>query len=232
VEVTNACFTMPERIRAASMPKGFATPDGLIVRVAQCAFSNDPPQMGRSILFESRDGGYTMQFVSTIGTASDARWGNEGPCEPTATLLTNGDYLCVMRTGCDITGAPANGAPLLLARSSDQGRTWTRTKMSMGGVMPKILRMSNGLLVIATGRPGNRLYFSSDDGNTWGREVWLTSPQSLTTGYCDVLEVAPGRLLAVYDLFNTDTKGFWLWEPREVNAVYGVFVDVQHHLEP
>lgn len=47
-----------------------------------------------------------------------------------------------------------------------------------------------------------------------------------TSGYIDVCEVAPGRLLVVYDVHNTPSSKIWLWEPKEHNGVYGMYVDV------
>ena len=101
---------------------------------------------------------------------------------------------------------------------------------SHGGVYPKLIRMGNGVLVLAFGRCGNNLSFSLDGGRNWGREVALTYADVKTSGYCDVVEVGPSRLFAVYDLYNTDPARLWLWEPKEVNGVFGVFVDVKRIL--
>jgi hypothetical protein len=87
--------------------------------------------------------------------------------------------------------------------------------------------MSNGVLVLAYGRPGNNLIFSVDDGRHWGRELPLTAADVRTSGYVGIAEVSSNRLLAVYDAYDTDVTGLWLWEPKEVNGVFGAFIDVK-----
>lgn len=87
--------------------------------------------------------------------------------------------------------------------------------------------MGNGVVVCAFGRPGNSLIFSTDGGRTCGRELALTAADVRTTGYVDMIEGEPGCLLVVYDAYDTSLQKFWLWEPREVNGVFGVFVDVK-----
>ena len=178
-------------------------------------------------MLRSSDRGHTFA-ISTIATHADAPWGVEGANEPALVLLPDGELLCVMRTGGPGYGG-RNGFsyPLLEARSRDGGKTWKHRKMSISGVMPKLLLMSNGVLALATGRSGNALYFSLDGGRTWPSQIDLTPADVQTSGYCDVVEVSPGRLLAVYDMYDTDPKGIWLWEPKEVNGVFGVFVDVR-----
>ena len=49
-----------------------------------------------------------------------------------------------------------------------------------------------------------------------------------TSGYIDMIEVSPGRLLIVYDRIKEASSNVWLWEPpAPANVIYGVFVDVQ-----
>lgn len=212
--------------------RAVVTEDG---RVLCVAYGDATDRDGRPLpnygciasLFESRDGGRSFSLVSIVATKADAPWGN-GAEEPGLIQLPDGELLCVSRTGAPWTGTGmAIAHPLLASRSRDGGRTWTHTKMPIRGVVPKLELMSNGLLVLVTGRPGNRLYFSADGGRTWSPEVVITPHDRKTSGYCDALEVEPGRLLVVYDAMDTDPRGFWLWEPKEINAIFGVFVDVK-----
>lgn len=185
-----------------------------------------PENQYSTYLFESSDGGASFDYVSTIAGPRDTE--GHGPAEAALLATTNGELVCVMRTG--VVGYGGTGTafslPLLMARSSDGGKTWKRRHLSVGGVMPRLIRMSNGVLVMATGRPANRLLFSLDEGRTWGREVALTAADRKTSGYCSVQEVAPGRLLAVYDMVSTSRSGVWLWEPKEVNSLMGVHLAV------
>ncbi len=189
-----------------------------------------------SYLFESVDEGRTLTYVSTIATPEHAAWVKSrsierfnGPSEPALLALSDDELICVMRTGVAYGGTMSGKAaatPMLLARSLDGGQTWTHKRLRMPGVMPKLRRLSNGVIVLATGRPGNRLYFSYDNGHSWGRELNLSRPDMRTTGYCDIVEVEPGRLLAAYDVINSSLQRFWLWEPRRVNGVMGQYIDV------
>lgn len=192
----------------------------------------NPGQDGRSVsmVFRSTDGGFHYDYWSTAGTSLDAPWGLTGPSEPGVELLTNGDVVCVMRTGDSGAYSERGGkiTKMLQSTSKDGGRTWTKKFLNRPGVMPKLLQMSNGLLVCAFGRPGNNLMFSKDGGHSWGMETELTPVDLHSSGYIDMVEVEPGRLLVVYDAYNYSPVKFWLWEPPdEVNALYGRYVDVE-----
>lgn len=178
---------------------------------------------------ESLDGGRSWKTVSRIADAATAPWGNEGANESTIECLADGALVCVMRTGTRevVYKEKYVAEPMLLARSIDGGFTWEYTKLTQAGVYPRMLLMSNGILVLSFGRPGNNLVFSTDGGKTWGHEVAVTHADVKTSGYMDFAEVAPGRLLVVYDLHDTDKNGIWLWEPKGVNGVFGCFVDVR-----
>jgi hypothetical protein len=179
----------------------------------------------RTYLFRSTDAGRNFQFVSIVASKKDAPWGKLGPCEPAVLHLGQDELLVVMRT--DGIGMSPLGAlaPMLMARSMDGGETWERSRMSVPGAMPKLLQMQNGIIVLAFGRPGNNLIFSTNGGRSWGAETIITVNKK-TTGYLDLLEVEPGRLLVVHDLINEPLQDFWLWEPTRVNGLVGRYVDV------
>ena len=84
-----------------------------------------------------------------------------GFSEPTFDVLDNGKLLCVMRSG--------SPSPLYQAFSDDLGRTWTKPQpIAPNGVKPQLLKLGNGALVLASGRPGIQLRFSLDGtGNKW-----------------------------------------------------------------
>lgn len=193
----------------------------------------------RTAFMTSADRGRTWNVESFIAGPADTPWGTqwgtgfEGPNEPCIVVLPGDELLSVARVGMKIRSRwdpPKEAQRMVLSRSRDGGKTWRHSCMNAEGVFPKMIRMSNGVLVLAFGRPGNNLLFSTDNGRTWGRELAITGADGRTTGYCDVLEVAPGRLLVVFDGYNTDLKGFWLWEPKEVNGLLGVYVDVKRIL--
>jgi hypothetical protein len=207
-----------------SSPHGVLLPDGSVlchtsVRAAPNA------KKTHCLLFRSTDRGQTFEQYSVIAAPEDTPWGDEGGGESAMLRLPDGKLLCVMRTGT--TADPWRFADdMLQCESTDDGKTWTRKRLRRAGVCPKLLRMSNGILVCAYGRPGNYVMFSLDEGKTWVRPTALTANDAKTSGYIGLAEVAPGRLLVTYDLYDSPPRGMWLWEPEYMNAVYGVFVDV------
>ena len=79
--------------------------------------------------------------------------------------LPNGDVLCFMRTGGRYEG---QHTALAVSRSADDGQSWSAPEpVADRGVLPKACRMSNGVLAVIYGRPGDWLAFSRDDGHTW-----------------------------------------------------------------
>lgn len=208
---------------------GYESPDGKIWLAGYMLELKD--EHAGVILIGSSDGGVTFDEFKIVATIDQVRYSSEGPNECALWGFDDGEMLCVMRTG----GAYATGKskrtyvakPMLIARSTDYGDTWSYS-YGPRGVMPKLLEMENGVLVLAFGRPGCYLAFSTDRGKSWSKEVEIVPPSAKTSGYIDIEEFEPGRLLAVYDKYNTAQTGLWLWEPKICNTVYGVFVDVMN----
>ena len=75
------------------------------------------------------------------------------------------------------------------------------------GVQPRLLLLANGVVALAGGGghddyPGRRnlIVFSMDGkGEKWSHHTMLGAPTKVTTGYTDIVEVGPGKLLYVYD---------------------------------
>ncbi len=99
--------------------------------------------------------------------------------------------------------------------------------MDMVGVRPKLLLMSNGVLVLAAGRPGNHLYFSDDGGRSWIRSLALTEGGN-SSGYVDIAEVSPGRLLALFDISNAPDPTIRFGSQDKVCGIYAQTIDVEH----
>lgn len=213
--------------RGEVSPHGLSLPDGRL-QVPFCGPLREERRY-TVLLLESGDGGRSFHVRSVIARPQDAPWGTHGPAEPSLVRLPDGRLLCLMRTGTYASYSEKGGsAKMLLAESLDDGITWRMRFFPRPGVRPRLLLMSNGVLACAFGRPGNNLMFSTDYGKTWRREIRLTPADVRSTGYVGLAEVEPGKLLAVYDLYNTSPRRFWLWEPpRERNAIYGVFITVE-----
>ena len=115
---------------------------------------------------------------------------------------------------------------LYSAVSTDECRTWTKPRpISVFGILPTVLTLPDGVLALATGRPGNTLSFSFDNGYTWPWTLRLldqTKPEHPSTRNSTLVQVEPGRLLYVYDYgYRRPDPGYDI-----PHAVEGVFVDV------
>ena len=193
--------------------------DGSLLASLHAKFVGD--RKSRVLLVRSTDRGKTWRYLSTV--AFDLTEGDEyrmgGFGEPDLVVLPSGEILCFMRTG---GGYDGRHTPLYLSRSIDDCKTWSvADPIADRGVWPKGCAMSNGLLAVIYGRPGDWLAFSSDQGDTWvGHFCLHHGPQPWDCGSYDwVTEVAPDTLLAAYG--HTDPN-----DPRK-SAVLGTFITVK-----
>jgi hypothetical protein len=196
-------------------------PNGGLLAAAYCWFKGDDtpcsyqPRMCkfRSIVLRSEDRGRHWQYVSTI--AVDPEVGEEGFDEPVIVRLSKGPkvgrLICLMRTG-------SNQCPIYQAVSDDEGANWSKPrKLGFFGVDPDLIEMADGVLACSFGwrtknwtapspppKLGNYVVFSRDQGETWTNLTRLpiepVANTPWTTCYTTVREVAPGRLLVVYDI--------------------------------
>jgi hypothetical protein len=161
----------------------------------------------RVMLFRSDDGGDSWRHVSDI--ASDPTRGPEGFNETAMVRLSRGPregrLVAIMRTGS------ANCA-LHEAHSDDDGATWSEPRgLPFAGVYPDLVEMADGTLACSFGWRGggelesNYVVFSRDGGETWcnltpvpladAPATWYRA----STCYTGLREIAPGRLLVVYN---------------------------------
>lgn len=185
-----------------------------------------------SIVLASTDGGNTFTTRSVIASGRNLRARPttymEGPGEPGMALLPSGELFAVMRTWSPFSASGiGQSAPMLAARSEDGGLTWKTWTFPYSGVRPRVLVTSDGSLVCTFGRPGNTLVVSSDGGRTWGWTHTLSPPNWPTTGYTDMVEIGPNRLLVVYDLRDFDAEKMRITTPGDgVNVVVGRIVEI------
>jgi hypothetical protein len=216
-------------------PRALLMPDGRLLSIAYNA-PYTPPLLYSTILLESTNRGVSWQYLSTVARTNAIirhdEFGVEGPCEPSLVRLPDGELLCIMRAGVAMVNAFVSKGyclELVEARSRDDGRTWTTRQLKdLRGVMPILYQMSNGVLALAYGRPGCRVTFSVDGGHTWGNEVELVPYHVRTSGYTDMHEISPGRLLVVFDEYGVPPAQIWLWNPpTPVNSIFGRCIDVK-----
>ncbi len=165
----------------------------------------------RNVVFASEDGGHTWRYWSTIAEPSimpaSPEKGAGGPSETAMIQLADGDLMSVFRVG---SGRNWN---LRRAYSSDGARSWARAEaIPAYSVEPSMVRIKNGTILLSTGRPGIYLWVSIDPRaerwqsinilehhNRWAADdTYRISPEQ-TTAYTELVEVAPNRLLLVYD---------------------------------
>ena len=150
----------------------------------------------RTIVVFSSDKGKTWGNPVTV--AYDPSVGQESFCEADVERMPGGDLLCVMRTG----GNFGKWYPLYCARSSDEGRTWSKPEpFTDRGVWPNLCVTASKVVACTYGREGNWLVFSTDGGKTWKGAFCFYKGVNwgASSSYNTVLEVSPDMLLVVYD---------------------------------
>ena len=168
----------------------------------------------RTWVMRSTDRGRTWDLRATV--AYDPSIGTESFCEADLLPLPGGELLAFMRTG----GSGGIMTPLYLSRSRDDGQTWSKPEpIADRGVWPNACRMGgSGVIACTYGRPDNWLCFSLDGGKTWVGHLCFY--QGASSSYNSVEEVAPGKLLVVYDRTRVDAEG------NMASVVVGRFVEV------
>lgn len=165
--------------------------------------------------YKSVDAGYNWQIIGKIHYLDNDNYdsniydGGEGYSEPTFEVLRDGRFLCVMRTG--------GFSPMYKAFSADGGQHWTTPEpFTPNGVRPSLFLLGNGILTLASGRPGLQLRFSIDgNGEVWTEPIEMlpfmdengnfatSSSKRETCGYPSILQVDEKTFYLVYSDFKT-----------------------------
>ena len=164
--------------------------------------------------YKSNDSGGHWDIVGTIPFQPDQTGdynsltfdGEDGFTEPAFEVLKDSSLLCVMRSG--------STTPMYRSFSKDMGKTWSKPEpFTPNGVMPLLLTLDNGVLVMASGRPGMQLRFSLEgDGKNWTEPIEMLpfmeddgkyNEWGTTCGYPSVLKVSPNKFYIVYSDFKT-----------------------------
>lgn len=162
----------------------------------------------------STDEGFNWVYQSCIADASQIQSSSEGASEADIVVLKNGGILCIFRVG--------SGEKYVYHKcySADAGKSWSKPEGMQGvfSVEPQIVRLANGILVLAGGRPGLFLWICTDGlGTDWQRwDLAKHHNQAVedkaclfglldgviseqTTSYLSLLELDNNRLLICYD---------------------------------
>ena len=207
-------------------------PDGSLLALLFSFFEGDTKY--RTVTAISTDQGLTFDYLSTIGYDPSPDLGRyfEGFNEGVLSWTTEGDILCVVRVG--------SFHSLRQTRSTDYGKTWSEPiildpdldseeqnalagpkKAGVNSVDPDLLLMSNGVLACSFGRPGNSIMFDpTGTGRNWQKPIMVF--WGGLTGYTCMQEIAPGKLLYIYDAPDDDD--------RAVHCLRGVEITVEYRL--
>lgn len=150
----------------------------------------------------SHDKGETFEFLSTVADCNTypiADVNAEGYCETDCIEVEDGHIVAVLRTG-----GHEIYSPLYVSHSYDYGKTWEAPYTVVDwGVWPRIIKLSDGTLVISSGHIHTFLLFSTDGGLTWSEPAILEECDGKwgesCSGYNYITESRPGELTLVFD---------------------------------
>lgn len=185
----------------------------LIAGVYPCYYKNK----GKGTIYEtvsfyqSSDEGKSWKIVGKIPfdvEKSLDRNGVKSFDEPVFEVLKDSSLLCVMRTG--------SSAPMYKSFSKDFGKSWSQpVAFTPNGVKPSLKRLKNGVLVLASGRPGIQVRFSLDGlGDEWTAPIDMipfmnsngTYNRDVSCGYASIWESGENSIYLVYSDFTTSKK--------------------------
>jgi hypothetical protein len=163
------------------------------------------------VLAIDRSGTYRRlqgRIIHARRTGRPEGYERDGFTEPAFTRLRDGSLYCVLRT------TDGNGVgPMYRTRSLDGGRTWSKPAvMAKNGVMPRLLRLGNGMLLLSSGRPGVQLRISKSGlGDDWSEPVDVLPPTSDkldvdSCGYTGLVALDRDTFLIVYSWFQSGCR--------------------------
>ncbi|MCE5345233.1 MAG: glycoside hydrolase [Bacteroidales bacterium] len=206
-----------------------ATDKTVVAGIYPGFYLNDKNQVDPSgvLFYRSTDNGHTWDIQGRIPYQYDLATDPNGDkrialgyTEPASLLLDNGTYLCVMRT----TDGLGN-SPMYLSRSSDLGVTWTRpVTFTRSGVLPKLLQLGNGVIILASGRPGIQLRFCTDGkGEKWTDPFEMLPFENMKSdvscGYTEIIPSGPDSFLLIYSDFKYKISGGKLRKAVKVREI-------------
>lgn len=162
--------------------------------------------------YRSTDNGHSWKIQGRIfyhpDTLADVKGNTRmGFTEPAYEILKDGTFLCVART----TDGKGNG-PMYASYSKDMGKTWTEpVVLTQTGVLPRLMRLGNGVIVLASGRPGVQLRFAVDGkGKSWSDPFEMlpyeSEKEQVSCGYTGLLATGANSFIIVYSDFMFKTR--------------------------
>lgn len=172
---------------------------------------------GRPLCVRTTDGGITWERVGEIGPEPDGF-----AIMPSTVRITENELFTTLRRREDTFRW------ISAWRSLDNGATWTREADPVAylgeGNPPMLNQLRDGRLCLTYGFRaypfGIRARLSSDNGKTWGPEIYLrTDAEGRDMGYVRTVQRADGKLVTAYYLSGGGMRGperyigATLWDP-------------------
>ena len=190
----------------------------LIAGIYPSCYKNNTNELPKSDItfYKSTDGGYHWSAIGRIPFKIEKLRDKsrqydryQGFSESTFEILEDSTFFCVIRTGYN--------TPLYRSYSYDRGRHWTKPEaFTSNGVKPQLLSLDNGVMVMASGRPGLQLRFCLDgDGKVWTEPVEMLpfmekngkyDMWDVSCGYINILPVDSNSFYIAYSDFRTKNK--------------------------
>ncbi len=222
-KLTTGRFTPPTGTTFGTMNRGMRIhgkpillADGTLITPAYTHYQGQAPS---SVILQSTDNGTTWtqrgQLPAAPGT-NEVGW----------SFTTDNRLIAVTRS---VEARPRLGVSF----SSDLGVTWSTVAPLLGpdgtqvvGIFPGLVLQPNGVLLLSTGRPDNRLYVSHDGtGRTWENEelVFTRFPSETGNGRFDGSSGNSSLVSVDSDrsVFIGDTCA--VWGCKAYHEQYGVF---------
>lgn len=172
---------------------------------------------GRLLCARTTDGGRTFKLVSWVVPEGEGY-----AIMPSSVRLSSRTILTSLRR------SSGKGNAVELHRSDDNGATWrfvsavTPEESAKSSNPPSMVRLKDGRLCITYGHRlppyGIKARLSSDDGKTWGEELWLrTGAGNYDLGYPRTVQRPDGKIVTAY-YYNDKAEGeryiaATIWEP-------------------
>jgi sialidase-1 len=157
----------------------------------------------RALVMRSKDGGRTWHYLSTAGIDTSGLT-MEGFNESVMGRIPDGRLMILMRTG-DNAHRGWERNDLYASFSNDRGINWTEPRSTgVEGVAPDFCVMRDGIIACSYGRPGVKIMFSLDNGQSWCGHTGLNAERY--RGYTAICEIEPGVLLVGYRVKNSFCK--------------------------